>query len=111
MPSGMRALADYLHSRDLKLGLYTDIGNASCGDGPGSYGHYAADAVTFSNWQIDALKVDFCDFWFIPDQLQMWVEFRDAINATGESLNNTVITVTVTLTLIGSCVHHVLIIT
>lgn len=67
-------------------GVYTDIGNASCGDGPGSYGHYEQDAQLLAHdWEIDALKVDFCDFWFIPVQLKMWQDFRDALNSTGGS--------------------------
>lgn len=83
----MPALSAYIHSRGLKFGMYTDIGNASCGKGPGSYGHYAADATTFATeWQIDALKVDFCDFWFIPEQLKLWQQFRDALNATGRPI-------------------------
>ena len=58
-PNGMRAVADYLNSKALKLGVYTDIGNGSCGLGPGSYGHYDTDAQTIANdWHADYLKVD-----------------------------------------------------
>ena len=50
-PSGMTALARWLHARELRLGVYTDIGNTSCGTGPGSYGHYESDARTFARWE------------------------------------------------------------
>ena len=61
-PSGMRALADYLASRpiSLGLGLYTDITNHTCGSdtgGPGAWGHYEQDAATFAAWNISYLKV------------------------------------------------------
>jgi alpha-galactosidase len=50
-PSGMKALADYVHARGLKLGLYTDSGTETCrGKRPGSYGHYDIDAQTMADW-------------------------------------------------------------
>ena len=49
-PSGMRALADYLHDRNLSLGLYTDVGTTTCGGQPGSYQHEEQDARTFAAW-------------------------------------------------------------
>ena len=60
-PRGMRYLADELHAKGLKLGVYTDLGDGSCGPGPGSFGHYAQDAQQVANeWRADYLKVDFC---------------------------------------------------
>ena len=60
-PSGMRKLADYIHSKKLKLGVYTDLTDRSCGPGPGSGGHYSLDAKTFAlEWDADYLKVDYC---------------------------------------------------
>ena len=54
----MRKLADHIHSRGLKLGVYTDLTDRSCGHGPGSYGHYKIDAETFAkDWGADYLKV------------------------------------------------------
>jgi hypothetical protein len=96
-PHGMRDLADYLNAKDLKLGVYTDIANGSCGnnDMPGSWGHYEIDAKTFAAWHIDYLKVDFCGFrepfnfstWVDPSvQLQHWQMLRDALNATGRPI-------------------------
>lgn len=87
-PSGLRSLSDYLHTRGLKLGVYTDIGNVSCGlIQPGSYGSYMTDAHTFAHdWQVDAIKVDFCDFYFIPEQLDLWRAFGHAFNSTGRPM-------------------------
>jgi alpha-galactosidase len=56
----MRALADYLHSRGLKLGVYTSIGAKSCTGRPGSLGHYDQDALTFLGWGVDMVKLDKC---------------------------------------------------
>lgn len=63
-PHGIRYLSDELHKKGLKLGIYTDISDKSCGTGPGSQGHYTQDAETFAHdWQVDFLKVDYCGFW------------------------------------------------
>ncbi|WIA29701.1 hypothetical protein OEZ86_012182 [Tetradesmus obliquus] len=59
-PSGMKALADYVHSRGLKLGLYSDAGNKTCEGYPGSWGHAVQDAATFATWGVDYLKYDYC---------------------------------------------------
>ncbi|XP_019458339.1 PREDICTED: alpha-galactosidase-like isoform X2 [Lupinus angustifolius] len=60
-PSGMKALADYVHSKGLKLGIYSDAGNLTCSQQmPGSLGHEDQDAKTFASWGIDYLKYDNC---------------------------------------------------
>ncbi|KAF8790285.1 alpha-N-acetylgalactosaminidase-like [Argiope bruennichi] len=59
-PSGIKALADYVHSKGLKLGIYTDCGNKTCAGYPGSLGYFDVDAKTFADWGIDMLKVDGC---------------------------------------------------
>jgi len=59
-PSGMEALADYVHSRGLKLGLYSDAGWRTCGGRPGSRGYEFQDALTYARWGIDYLKYDWC---------------------------------------------------
>eukprot|EP00947_MAST-08B_sp_MAST-8B-sp1_P004522 g4522.t1 len=90
-PSGVANLSRALRDRwNLSLGLYTDLGNTSCGPGPGSYGHYADDASRLLvEWGARAVKVDFCDFWFMGEppryeqQLGLWRSLRDALNATG----------------------------
>jgi len=84
-PNGMKAIADYLHAKGLKLGVYTDIGQGECGPGPGSGGHYQQDAQTFASWGVDYLKVDYCgkiDITPSKSQYDYWAELRDALNST-----------------------------
>ncbi|KAF2303379.1 hypothetical protein GH714_017650 [Hevea brasiliensis] len=60
-PSGIKALADYVHARGLKLGIYSDAGYTTCSKKmPGSLGHEQQDASTFAQWGIDYLKYDNC---------------------------------------------------
>eukprot|EP01046_Picozoa_sp_COSAG06_P019059 COSAG06_NODE_1346_length_9780_cov_44.066729_3_plen_203_part_00 len=49
-PSGMKNLADHVHSKGLLFGLYTDVGTATCGGQPGAWGHECADAQMFAEW-------------------------------------------------------------
>jgi len=56
----MKALADYVHSRGLKLGIYSSPGPRTCGGYEGSYGHEEQDAKTYASWGIDYLKYDWC---------------------------------------------------
>ncbi|MFI7296284.1 ricin-type beta-trefoil lectin domain protein [Streptomyces sp. NPDC050121] len=69
-PGGMSAIADYIHSKGLKAGIYTDAGKDGCGyyfptgrpaaPGSGSEGHYEQDMTQFSTWGFDFVKVDWC---------------------------------------------------
>jgi alpha-galactosidase len=59
-PSGIRALADYVHARGLKLGIYQSPGARTCAGYPGMRGHFLQDARTFAAWRIDYLKLDWC---------------------------------------------------
>jgi alpha-galactosidase len=60
-PSGMKALAEYVHSKGLKFGLYTDAGEQDCVSGaPGSRDHEELDAATFAAWGVDFVKEDWC---------------------------------------------------
>jgi len=59
-PSGMKALADYVHAKGLKFGLYSDAGWQTCGGRPGSRGHEFQDASTYAEWGVDYLKYDWC---------------------------------------------------
>ncbi|CAF0822916.1 unnamed protein product [Brachionus calyciflorus] len=59
-PSGIRALADYVHSKGLKFGIYEDYGTLTCGGYPGSIDHLELDAQTFAEWTVDYLKLDGC---------------------------------------------------
>jgi len=60
-PQGMKALADYVHSKGLKLGIYSDAGWKTCGGKPGSRGYEYQDALTYAEWGIDYLKYDWCN--------------------------------------------------
>ncbi|CAA6662684.1 unnamed protein product [Spirodela intermedia] len=61
-PSGMKALADYVHSKGLKLGIYSDAGYLTCSKTmPGSLGYEQKDADAFAAWGIDYLKYDNCN--------------------------------------------------
>ncbi|KAL7613441.1 hypothetical protein Lser_V15G08338 [Lactuca serriola] len=61
-PSGIKALADYVHNKGLKLGIYSDAGSLTCSmQMPGSLGHEEQDAKTFASWGIDYLKYDNCN--------------------------------------------------
>jgi alpha-galactosidase len=82
-PSGMRAVADYIHARGLKAGIYTDAGRDGCGGAnQGSYGHYQQDVDQFAGWGFDAVKVDFCggtNLHLVP--ATAYGQFRDALLA------------------------------
>ena len=59
-PSGIKALADYVHERGLKLGIYSDAGTHTCGGRLGSLVHEYQDALQYARWGIDYLKYDWC---------------------------------------------------
>lgn len=59
-PSGIKALADYVHSKGLKIGIYSDAGDETCGGKPGSNGFEYQDALQYARWNIDYLKYDWC---------------------------------------------------
>ena len=63
----MKALADYVHSKGLKLGIYSSPGPKTCAGFEGSYGHEQQDAQTYADWGIDYLKYDLCS---LGDQLE-----------------------------------------
>jgi alpha-galactosidase len=60
-PSGMKALADYIHSKGLKFGIYSCAGDQTCAGYPGSRGHEYQDAITYAQWGVDYLKYDWCN--------------------------------------------------
>lgn len=59
-PHGMKYLADYVHSKGLKLGLYSCAGSYTCQGRPGSRGHQYQDALSYAKWGVDYLKYDWC---------------------------------------------------
>lgn len=61
-PHGMKYVADYVHGKGLKFGMYSCAGRLTCAGYPGSYGHEYVDAETFAGFGVDYLKYDFCHF-------------------------------------------------
>ena len=60
-PSGIKALADYVHGKGLKLGIYSDAAQLTCAGYTASFGFEEQDAKTFASWGIDYLKYDYCN--------------------------------------------------
>ena len=88
-PSGIKSLADYVHSKGLKFGIYSDAGTKTCGGMPGSYGFEEKDAKLFADWGVDYLKYDYC---YCPDYTSANNDYRMAIaryKAMGEALKKT----------------------
>ncbi|MDE3097769.1 MAG: glycoside hydrolase family 27 protein [Chloroflexota bacterium] len=84
-PGGMKPLADYVHAKGLKFGIYTDAGRKTCQGRPGSYGHEALDARTFAGWGVDYVKVDWC--WADGlDARTQYATMRDALLAAGRPI-------------------------
>ncbi|HXM93735.1 MAG TPA: glycoside hydrolase family 27 protein [Candidatus Dormibacteraeota bacterium] len=84
-PSGMKALADYVHSKGLKLGLYTDAGTLTCAKRPGSLNHEVQDAKTYAGWGIDYVKIDWCAAEGLDPEVQ-YGKFRDALAQSGRPI-------------------------
>ncbi|XP_071951370.1 alpha-N-acetylgalactosaminidase-like isoform X2 [Antedon mediterranea] len=84
-PSGIKKLADYVHSRGLKLGIYNDFGTKTCGGYPGSLGHLEVDAKTFAEWGVDMLKMDGC-YADVKTMPQGYPNMTKALNATGRPI-------------------------
>lgn len=59
-PHGMKYVADYIHQKGLKFGMYSDAGPKTCAGYPGSGNHEHIDAATFASWDVDYLKYDYC---------------------------------------------------
>ena len=84
-PGGIKALADYVHGKGLKFGLYTDLGTKTCEGRPGSLGHHEIDARTYAEWEIDYIKVDWCNADDL-DAREEYTRFRDALHKTGREI-------------------------
>jgi alpha-galactosidase len=63
----MKGLADYIHARGLKAGLYSSPGPTTCGGCAGSWSHEAQDARTYADWGFDFLKYDWCSYGLVVD--------------------------------------------
>jgi alpha-galactosidase len=96
----MKALADYVHSKGLKIGIYSGPGTKTCGHYAASLGHEEQDAKMYADWGIDYLKYDLCSFF--PDVMQKqapddraaqmrlmheaYVKMGNALKATGRPI-------------------------
>ncbi|KAH7365429.1 hypothetical protein KP509_18G028000 [Ceratopteris richardii] len=84
-PSGIKALSDYVHSKGLKLGIYSDAGTRTCQGQPGSLYNEEKDAFTFASWGIDYLKYDNCHNRKLEVQPR-FARMSDALQRTGRSI-------------------------
>ncbi len=84
-PHGMKSLADYVHSKGLKIGIYSSAGTMTCQKRPASIDHEVADANTFAGWGIDYLKYDNCNNQLRP-AIERYQAMGDALAATGRPI-------------------------
>lgn len=86
-PHGIKAVADYVHSKGLKFGIYTSAGIKTCNPAgfPGGLGHEKSDAQQFADWGVDYLKYDNCNNLGV-DAKQRYRTMRDALKATGRPI-------------------------
>jgi alpha-galactosidase len=87
-PGGIKALADYVHGKGLKFGIYTSAGTKTCngtGGFPGGLGHEQQDATLFASWGVDYLKYDNCNNQGVDAQ-QRYGAMHDALLATGRPI-------------------------
>jgi len=88
----MKALADYVHARGLKLGIYSSPGPKTCGGYAGSYEHERLDAKTYAEWGVDFLKYDWCSYEHIaadrslPELRKPYEIMRAALDACGRDI-------------------------
>lgn len=85
-PSGIPALAQYVHRKGLKFGLYIDLGNETCGGFPGSFGYYDRDSATLSEWGVDLIKAGGCGLKDIQSCNDGYVTFGRYLNMTGRPM-------------------------
>ena len=84
-PSGIAALAAYVHNQGLKFGLYTSAGQETCAHRPGSHGHEAQDMATFAQWGVDYVKIDWCSADGMTPRVQ-YPLFSRGIAAAGRKM-------------------------
>ena len=85
----MKALSDYVHSKGLKIGIYSSPGPKTCAGYEGSYGHEEQDAKTFATWGIDYLKYDWCsaDRIYKDQEMQpVYQKMGDALHKAGRPI-------------------------
>jgi alpha-galactosidase len=89
-PDGIKGTADYVHSKGLKLGIYSSAGDRTCAGYPASFGHETTDANDFAAWGVDYLKYDNCGSRDTPETeagyIDRYSRMRDALAATGRPM-------------------------
>ncbi|GGO22958.1 alpha-galactosidase [Microbispora rosea subsp. aerata] len=85
-PYGIKALADYVHSKGLKLGIYSSAGTTTCAGYPASLGYERRDAALWASWGIDYLKYDNCGDHQGKSGQERYAAMRDALAATGRPI-------------------------
>ena len=84
-PHGIKALADYVHGKGLKFGIYTDAGSNTCQGRPGTLGHEVQDARTYASWGVDYVKEDWCNARGLEAPAQ-YRKFHEALVAAGRPI-------------------------
>ena len=85
-PNGMKAVADYVHSKGLKFGMYSDTGTRTCAGYPGSFEYEYVDARTFAEWGVDFLKYDYCNRPVNSDGKYLYRRMAMALRSTGREI-------------------------
>jgi alpha-galactosidase len=84
-PHGIKYLADYIHSKGLKFGIYSCAGTKTCAGRPGALGHEYQDARTYAHWGVDYLKEDWCNTG-TQDAKSSYATMRDALYTAGRPI-------------------------
>jgi alpha-galactosidase len=84
-PAGIKPVADYVHSKGLKFGIYSDAGTGTCENRPGSRGYEYQDARAYASWGVDYLKYDWCNHG-TQDSRASYALMRDALQKSGRPI-------------------------
>jgi len=82
---GIKAVADYVHAKGLKFGIYSDAGDHTCQGRPGGRGHEYQDALQYARWGVDYLKYDWCNTGGL-DPRTAYATMSDALRASGRPI-------------------------
>ena len=85
-PHGIKYVADYVHSKGLKFGMYSCAGTRTCAGFPGSFDHEFQDARLFASWGVDFLKYDYCYFPSNGDCKNRYLTMAQALRASGRDI-------------------------
>ena len=84
-PHGIKYLADYVHSKGLKFGIYSCAGTLTCAGRPAGRGHEYQDALTYARWGVDYLKYDWCNTG-TQEPKSSYTTMRDGLHAAGRPI-------------------------